>query len=291
MSVALPLGSTRAMFEDSDDRLFQRILWSALTLTAVLGGALPLLPRIPIPVVLLLEEPPRVVQLEFFRPPPPPPPPPPRVVVTESPAPARNPQPTPAPAARPAAAQTLAALSRELAALGAGVNVLQGAGPGELARGSGGTQAGSGVLHEGTGRGSGGIGAGSVGTYAGSGLGLRGHGTQQVGEGSGGSGRGTGGGVPGRSSGEIQAVFERHKAAVDSLYQDALALRPGLRGEVLLQLTIEADGSVSRCEIVHSALQHPELEAELLRLVRTLRFGAKPVPPQLVNYPIRLFQS
>lgn len=281
---------TPALFGEADDARFRRVLWSSVFTSAILGSLFAGLPRIPLPEALLPEEPPRIVELEFFRPPPPPPPPPPpQVQPPAEPAPA--PKPAPAAAARPAAAQTLAALSRELAALGAGANVLQGAGPNELARGSAGSQAGSGVLREGTGRGSGGIGEGSAGHYAGSGLGLRGHGTQQIGEAGGGGGRGRGQGVPGRGSAEIQAVFERHKAQVDQLYQDALAGQPGMQGEVLLQLTIEPDGRVSACKILHSALQNAALEQKLVQFVRALNFGAKAVPVQTENYTIRLFQS
>ncbi|MGH8528430.1 MAG: TonB family protein [Nevskiales bacterium] len=257
-----------------------------LVLAAVAMPFLPLI-NLPPPVAEIVAE---VRLILLPKPPPPPPPPSPREIIPESAAPAPVLKPVQAPAARPASARTLDALSRELAALGAGSNVLQSAGPGNLAKGSASSQ-GSGTLREGTARGSGGIGSGAAGNYTGSGLALSGHGTERVTESGSGSGRGTGSGVPGRSSAEIQTVFERNKSAVDQLYQDALSAQPGMQGEVLLKLVIEPDGTVSRCEILHSALQNPKLEQQLLRLVRTLRFGAKPVPAQSVNYPIRLFQS
>lgn len=270
---------------------YNRLLRSQFSILGPLllaAAAMPFLPLInlPAPVAEVVAE----VTLILLPKPPPPPPPPPREIVPEPAAPAPVPKPVQAPAARPASAQTLATLSRELAALGAGSNVLQSAGPGNLAKGSASSQ-GSGTLREGTSRGSGGIGQGASGNYQGSGLALSGHGTERVTESGSGSGRGTGSGVPGRGDAEIQAVFERHKAAVDQLYQDALVGQPGMQGEVLLKLVIEPDGSVSRCEILHSALQNSKLEQQLLQLVRTLRFGAKPVPVQSLNYTIRLFQS
>ncbi len=272
----------------ADLRRLRRSQASVLGPLLAAAIAMPFLPlaALPEPVIEVIAE----VTLTLLPPPPPPPPPPPRQIIPEPAAPAPVPKPVQAPAARPAAEQALAALNRELAALGAGSNVLQSAGPGNLAKGSASSQ-GSGTLREGTSRGSGGIGQGAAGHFEGSGLALSGHGTERVTESGSGTGRGAGSGVPGRSTAEIQAVFERRKAQVDQLYQDALAQQPGMQGEVLLQLTIQPDGRVSDCKILHSALQNTALEQKLLQFVRALNFGAKAVPAQAVNYPIRLFQS
>ncbi len=61
------------------------------------------------------------------------------------------------------------------------------------------------------------------------------------------------------------------------MYQRALRDNPNLQGKVVLELTIAADGSVQRCEIVSSELNDPELERKLVARVKSFRFEAKDV--------------
>ena len=52
-----------------------------------------------------------------------------------------------------------------------------------------------------------------------------------------------------RTDEEIQIVFDRYKAALYRLYNRELRKDPTLRGQMVLRLTIDADGSVSLCEL------------------------------------------
>ena len=50
------------------------------------------------------------------------------------------------------------------------------------------------------------------------------------------------------------------------------------RGQMVLRLTIEPDGSVSMCELQSTDMNAPELSAQVVDRVRTINFGAKEVP-------------
>jgi outer membrane biosynthesis protein TonB len=92
--------------------------------------------------------------------------------------------------------------------------------------------------------------------------------------------------VPGRTDEEIQIVFDRYKAALYRLYNKELRRDPTLKGQVILKLTIEPDGSVSLCELKSSDMDAPELTAQVVERVRGFDFGAKAVPAITILYPI-----
>jgi outer membrane biosynthesis protein TonB len=92
--------------------------------------------------------------------------------------------------------------------------------------------------------------------------------------------------VAGRTDEEIQIVFDRYKSALYRLYNQALRRDPTLKGQVILKLTIEPDGSVSLCELKSSDMNAPELTAQVVERVRGFDFGAKPVPAITILYPI-----
>jgi outer membrane biosynthesis protein TonB len=93
-------------------------------------------------------------------------------------------------------------------------------------------------------------------------------------------------GVPGRTDEEIQIVFDRYKAALYRLYNKELRRDPTLKGQVILKLTIEPDGSVSLCELKASDMNAPELTAQVVERVKGFDFGAKAVPAITILYPI-----
>lgn len=112
--------------------------------------------------------------------------------------------------------------------------------------------------------------------------------------GGGGGGGGAGGDRPlagdgpglGRTDEEIQIVFDRYKASLYRLYNRELRKDPTLRGQMVLRLTIEPDGSVSMCALQASDMNAPELTAQVVERVRTINFGAKEVAPLTIVYPI-----
>jgi hypothetical protein len=92
--------------------------------------------------------------------------------------------------------------------------------------------------------------------------------------------------MPGRTDEEIQIVFDRYKAALYRLYNKELRRDPTLKGQVILKLTIEPDGSVSLCELKASDMNAPELTAQVVERVKGFDFGAKAVPAITILYPI-----
>jgi hypothetical protein len=95
-----------------------------------------------------------------------------------------------------------------------------------------------------------------------------------------------GGAIAGRTDEEIQIVFDRYKAALYRLYNRELRNDPTLRGQMVLRLTIEPDGSVSMCELHGTDMNAPTLAAQVVERVRTFAFGAKDVAALTILYPI-----
>jgi TonB family protein len=90
-----------------------------------------------------------------------------------------------------------------------------------------------------------------------------------------------------RTDEEIQIVFDRHKASLYRLYNRELRRNPTLQGQIVLRMTIEADGSVSLCEVQSSTMKAPELGAQVVERVKLFDFGAKEgIAPITILYPI-----
>ena len=109
--------------------------------------------------------------------------------------------------------------------------------------------------------------------------------------GSGGEGFGdrplAGGAMAGRTDEEIQIVFDRYKAALYRLYNRELRKDPTLRGQIIIKLTIEPDGSVSFCALQSSDMSAPTLVEQVVGRVATFDFGAKEdIAAVTIIYPI-----
>jgi len=90
-----------------------------------------------------------------------------------------------------------------------------------------------------------------------------------------------------RTDEEIQIVFDRYKAAFYRLYNRELRNNPALKGQMVLRLTIEPDGSVSMCELQSTNMNAPDLAAQVVSGVRKMNFGAKEgVQAMTIVYPI-----
>ena len=98
---------------------------------------------------------------------------------------------------------------------------------------------------------------------------------------------GHGGPGPARTDEEIQIVFDRHKASFYRLYHQQLRNDPSLKGQMVLRLTIEPDGSVSMCALQSTDMHAPDLAAQVVDRVRSINFGAKEgVAALTIVYPI-----
>jgi len=96
-----------------------------------------------------------------------------------------------------------------------------------------------------------------------------------------------GGMSAGRTDEEIQIVFDRYKASLYRLYNRELRKNPTLRGQVVLQLTIEPDGTVSFCILQSSDMDAPALSQQVVDRVSAFDFGAKEdIVAVTIIYPI-----
>ena len=81
--------------------------------------------------------------------------------------------------------------------------------------------------------------------------------------------------LAGRTDEDIQIVFDRYKSALYRLYNRELRRDPRLRGQIVIKLTIEADGSVSSCELQSSNMNAPQLVQQVIDRVLTFDFGPR----------------
>ena len=96
-----------------------------------------------------------------------------------------------------------------------------------------------------------------------------------------------GGPSAGRTDEEIQIVFDRYKAALYRLYNRELRRDPSLRGQIVLKLTIEPDGTVSFCELQSTDMNAPDLTQQIVSRVSGFDFGAKEdILAVTIVYPI-----
>ena len=94
-----------------------------------------------------------------------------------------------------------------------------------------------------------------------------------------------------RAMSNIRKVFNQQKTALYSLYNRELRKDPTLSGKVLLELVIEPDGSVSRCDVIESELDRPGLEQNIANRVRLFNFGRADVESRTVRFPIDFLPS
>jgi TonB family protein len=79
-----------------------------------------------------------------------------------------------------------------------------------------------------------------------------------------------------RTEQSIWNVVSSRQGRIKYLYEKYLKTNPNLRGKITIEFTIAANGFVSEARMIESTINHPELEQELLALVRRLKFD--PIP-------------
>ena len=96
-----------------------------------------------------------------------------------------------------------------------------------------------------------------------------------------------GGAMAGRTDEEIQIVFDRYKASLYRLYNRELRKDPTLRGQMVIRLTIEPDGTVSLCELQSTDMTSELLSQQVVGRIGTFNFGAKEdIAAVTIIYPI-----
>ena len=284
------------------ERRFRKVVRNAFIVFAVFAILIPLLPMPERDQVKAPEIPDRIVKLVLEKPAPPPPPPP--KIEEKKPEPEKKVEqpkpPPPKPDARERAQNTgLLKLQDQLADLRDNAILDKAAMTRNLTGKIGEeTRSERSLITSRVGTSSGGINTSSLSRGYGGGAGsLTGHSTTQVSsatlaaQGTNKVERGAGSGKASRSEEEIAMVFDRNKGAIHALYTRALRDKPDLQGKLVLELTIGADGSIIRCEVVSSDLNDPDLERKLVSRVKLFRFDAKDVGTITVTKPIDFFPS
>lgn len=135
-----------------------------------------------------------------------------------------------------------------------------------------------------------GYGGGGTGTGPGIGRGGKGGGGGGGG-GNGTGGNGNGGGVGSRSREEIEMIFDQNKGAIYALYNRALRSDPSLQGKLVLELTIQPNGTVTMCRVVSGEFNAPDFQEQLIKRVKMFRFEDRDVAPVTTTKPIDFFPS
>lgn len=93
------------------------------------------------------------------------------------------------------------------------------------------------------------------------------------------------GGVSGRTFAEIRKVVAAHVAGLKYLYDKELKRNPSLGGKMTVEFVVTPPGRVANVRIVHSGLDHPELEHSIVSRIETWKFPSKDTEPTRVTFP------
>lgn len=94
-----------------------------------------------------------------------------------------------------------------------------------------------------------------------------------------------------RTEEDVTLIFDQNKGKLFSLYNRARRKNPGLKGKIILQLTIAPSGKVKELRVISSELNDKDLESKLLKRIRGFNFGKKNVEMMTVIYPIEFLPS
>lgn len=100
-----------------------------------------------------------------------------------------------------------------------------------------------------------------------------------------------GGGASVRGDENVAVIMDQHKGLLYSIYNRARRTNPGLKGKIVLLLTILPSGQVSNIVIQSSDLHSPELEASLVARIKQFDFGKRDGGPRTVKVPVEFLPS
>lgn len=90
---------------------------------------------------------------------------------------------------------------------------------------------------------------------------------------------------------DVAVVMDQHKGTLYSIYNRTRRTNPGIKGKIVLVLTIQPSGQVSNVVIKSSELNSPQLEASLVARIRQFDFGKRPGGPLTVTIPVEFLPS
>lgn len=97
--------------------------------------------------------------------------------------------------------------------------------------------------------------------------------------------------VTAREEEDLKLVFDQNKSTLHTLYNRERRKHPGLKGRIVLELTIDELGKVMSVTIVSSELNNAALERRLVARVKQFDFGPSPLGTITVTYPIEFLPS
>lgn len=94
-----------------------------------------------------------------------------------------------------------------------------------------------------------------------------------------------------RTEEEVIIVFDQNKGKLFSIYNRERRKKPGLKGLLVLEVTISPEGKVTKVKIASSELNDTSLERRIIARVKQFKFKPKDVEALTVTYPIEFLPS
>ena len=94
-----------------------------------------------------------------------------------------------------------------------------------------------------------------------------------------------------RSEEDVIYVMDKNKSKLHSIYRRARRGHPGLKGKIVLEITIAPSGKVVKVRIKSSQLNNPKLESRLIARIKGFHFGSGSVEEVTVLFPIEFLPS
>lgn len=94
-----------------------------------------------------------------------------------------------------------------------------------------------------------------------------------------------------RSEEDVIYVMDQNKSKLHAIYRRARRGHPGLKGKIVLEITIAPSGKVLRVRIKSSELNNTKLESRLVARIKRFDFGANSVEEVTVLFPIEFLPS
>jgi len=94
-----------------------------------------------------------------------------------------------------------------------------------------------------------------------------------------------------RSEEDVIFVMDKNKSKLHTIYRRARRSHPGLKGKIVLEITIAPSGKVLKVRIKSSELNDPKLESRLVARIKRFDFGSYAVQKVTVTFPIEFLPS
>jgi len=94
-----------------------------------------------------------------------------------------------------------------------------------------------------------------------------------------------------RSEEDVILVMDQNKSKLHSIYRRARRTDTGLKGKIILEITIAPSGKVIKVRIKSSELNNPKLESRLVARIKRFNFGSGSVEQVTVIFPIEFLPS